>query len=202
MQATHQELSLANAHHLSQYLSLNYSGVSGLLAGAAIFSGEAAVPSMPLGLPSQRVTLWEGHARWTPGAAEISAVYAHGHISNTATFNLDNAGASNPVPSEFLGYYLQGAYNVWDSGGYRLAPFARWEHYDIGASFNGIPKGFTTVPAGPASDSRPWPQPQDRVWTVGANFYVNPHVVLKFDYQWFDVNKDFTRFDLGLGLAF
>ena len=76
MQATHQELSLANGHHLSQYLSLNYSGIPGLLAGAAVFTGEAAVPTTPAGLPSQRVTLWEGHARWTPGAAELSAVYA------------------------------------------------------------------------------------------------------------------------------
>ncbi len=203
MQATHQELSLANGHHLSQYLSVNYGGIPGLLAGAAIFTGEAVVPSVPAGLPSQRVTLWEGHARWTPGAAEISAVYARGRISNTATFNLDNAGASNPLPAEFLGYYLQGAYSVWEDGsGYRLAPFARWEHYDMGASFEGIPAGFTTVPAGLAADGRPWPQPRDRVWTFGANFYVTPHVVLKLDYQTFDVNKDLTRFDLGLGLNF
>jgi hypothetical protein len=203
MQATHQELSLANAHHVSQYLSVNYGGIPGLLAGAAIFTGEATVPSVPAGLPSQRVTLWEGHTRWTPGAAEISAVYARGRISNTATFNLDNAGASNPLPSEFLGYYLQGAYTVWEDGnGYRLAPFARWEHYDMGASFDGIPAGSTTVPAGLAADGRPWPQPRDRVWTFGANFYVTPHVVLKLDYQTFDVNKDLTRFDLGLGLSF
>jgi phosphate-selective porin len=129
-------------------------------------------------------------------------VYAQGHISNTSTFNLANAGASNPLPSEFLGYYLQGAYTVWENGGYRLAPFARWEHYDMGASYQGIAPGFTTVPAGLASDGRPWPQPRDRVWTVGANFYVTPHVVFKVDYQTFDVNKDLTRFDLGMGLNF
>ena len=202
MQATHQELQLANAHHLSQYVALNYSGIPGLLAGAAVFTGDAAVPTVPAGLPNERVTLWEGHARWTPGAAELSAVYARGRISNTATFNLDNAGASNPLPAEFLGYYLQGAYTVWNNGTYRLSPFLRWEHYDMGASYEGIPQGFTTVPAGLASDGRPWPQPRDRVWSVGANFYVTPHVVLKADYQTFDVNKDFTRFDFGLGLAF
>jgi hypothetical protein len=202
MQATHQELALANGHHLSQYLSLNYSGIPGILAGAAVFTGEAAVPTVPAGLPGQRVTLWEGHARWTPGAAELSAVYAQGHISNTSTFNLANAGASNPLPSEFLGYYLQGAYTVWENGGYRVAPFARWEHYDMGASYEGIPPGFTTVPAGLASDGRPWPQPRDRVWTFGANFYVTPHVVFKIDYQTFDVNKDLTRFDVGMGLNF
>jgi hypothetical protein len=202
MQATHQELSLANAHHLSQYASLNYSGVPGLLAGAAIFSGDAATPTLPVGLPTSRVTLWEGHARWTPGAAEISAVYARGRISNTAPFNFANAGASNPLPSEFLGYYLQGAYSVWQHDGYRITPFARWEHFDMGASYEGIPPGFTTVPAGLASDGLPWPQPRDRVFTVGANFYITPKVVFKVDYQTFDINKDFTRFDLGMGLAF
>lgn len=202
LQATHQELQLANAQHLSQYLSVNYNGVPGLLVGGAVFTGKAAVPTFPSGLPSQRVTLWEGHARWTPGAAELSAVYARGTISNTATFNLDNAAASNPVPSEFLGYYLQGAYTAWQHGGYRLTPFARWEHYDMGHAYAGIPQGFTTVPTGLAADGLPWPQPHDRVWTFGANFYLNPHVVLKADYQIFSVNSDFQRFDLGLGLAF
>jgi hypothetical protein len=202
MQATHQELSLANAHHLSQYVSLNYGGIPGFLAGAALFTGDAVSPSMPPGLPTSRVTLWEGHARWTPGAAELSALYARGSISNTATFNFDNAGASNPLPSEFLGYYLQGAYTVWQRDDARIAPFARWEHYDMGASYEGIPPGFTTVPVGLASDGRPWPQPRDRVFTVGANFYLTPKVVFKIDYQTFDINKDLTRFDLGLGLAF
>ena len=42
----------------------------------------------------------------------------------------------------------------------------------------------------------------DRVWTVGANFYIGPHLVLKADYQWFQENTNFTRFDLGLGVAF
>jgi len=199
MQATHQELSLANGQHLSQYVSINYTGVPGLLGGAAIFTGQTAVPS---GLPSERVTLWEGHLRWTPGAAEISAVYARGRLSNTATFNLINPGASNPLPAEFLGYYLQGAYTLWQNAGYRLTPFARWEHYDIGVSYEGIAPGLTSVPTGLASDGKPWPQPNDRVWTFGANFYLNPQVVFKADYQTFDVNKDFSRFDLGMGLAF
>jgi hypothetical protein len=202
LQATHQELSLANGQKLSQYVSLNYSGVPGLLAGASVFTGKAALPSVPAGLPDQRVTLWEGHVRWTPGAADLSAVYAHGQISNTATYNIINTGASNPVPASFLGYYLQGAYTVWQHNGYKLAPFARWEHYDMGNSYDGIPTGYTTVPGGLASDGKPWPLPHDRVWTLGANFYLTPHVVLKADYQSFDANTDLTRFDLGLGLNY
>jgi len=202
MKATHQELQLANAQNLSQYLSVNYTGVPGLLAGAAVFTGKAAKPTFPAELPDQRVTLWEGHVRWTPGAADLSAVYAQGRLSNTAAYNLANAGGSNPMPSKFLGYYLQAAYNVWERDSYRLSPFARWEHFDLGNSYEGIAPGFTTVPIGNASDGLPWPQLHDNVWTLGASFYLNPHVVLKADYQHFNVNSDLTRFDLGLGLSF
>lgn len=199
MQRSHQELQLANAQNLSQYLALNYNGIPGLLTGAAVFTGKAATAA---GLPSERVTLYDAHARWTPGAADISAVFARGTISNTGAFNTLNPGASNPMPASFLGYYLQGAYSVWEYGSYRLAPFVRWEHYDMGASFSGIAPGFTTVPTGLAADGLPWPQPRDQVWTFGTNFYITPHVVLKADYQTFRNNKDFTRFDLGLGLAY
>jgi Phosphate-selective porin O and P len=202
MQATHQELQFAKAQHLSQYVSLNYSGLPGLFAGAAAFTGKAARPEDPAGLPDPRVTLWEAHARWTPGRADLSAVYARGQISGTAAFNLANPGAANPLPSQFLGYYLQGAYSLWQNGSYRLVPFARWEHYDMGAAYQGIAPGFGTVPGGLAADGKPWPQPRDRVWTAGVSFYLNPSVVVKADYQQFEVNPDLTRFDVGLGLRF
>jgi len=199
LQATHQELEFANAQHLAQYVALNYSGVPGLLAGGAVFTGKAAVPA---GFPEVRATLWEVHGRWSAGGADLSAVYARGNFSGTAPFNLANVGASNPLPAEFLGYFLQGAYTVWEQGGYRLSPFVRWEHYDMGASYAGIPPGNTAVPSGPAPDGRPWPQPRDRVWTLGASFYLTPHVVLKADYQRFAINGDLSSVDLGLGLSY
>lgn len=202
MQAMHQELALSEAQNLSQYLSLNYTGVPGLLAGAAIFTGKLAIPVIPAGLPDSRISLWETHARWTPGAAEFSAVYARGEITKTASYNLDNTGVSNPLPSQFLGYYLQGVYTVWQTDRYRFSPFARWEHFDMGHAYQGIAPGFSTTPTGLAADGLPWPVPNDRVWTFGTNFYLDPHIVLKADYQVFEVNKDFSRFDLGLGLAF
>jgi len=202
LQATHQELQLANAQHLAQYLALNYTGIPGLLAGAAIFTGEAAVPKVPAGLPQSRVTLWEAHARWTPGKAQLTALYARGRIGDTATYNLLNTGVSNPMPAQFLGYYVEGAYNLWEQGNYRFSPFVRWEHYDMGYSYEGIAPGFTTMPAGLAADGLPWPVPRDTLWTFGFNFYLDPHLVLKADYQTFRDNKDFTRVDLGVGLNF
>jgi hypothetical protein len=202
LQATHQELALANARHLSSYVALAYNGLPGLTLGAAISTGKA----VPAGPGDPRVTLWEAHARWQPARWDLSAIYARGTISDTAEVNALNPGSPNPIPSSFYGYYLQGAYRLWEHGDYRLAPFARFERYNLGASFAGtpgpdIPSGL--VPLSPTpGDLGFWPVDHDRVWTVGANFYVGPHLVLKTDYQWFEENVNFKRWDLGLGVAF
>lgn len=209
LQETHQELALANAQHLSQYLALGYYGIPGVSLGAAISTGNAVKVPAPPNAPipgNQRVTLWEGHARWTPGKLDLSALYAHGAISNLTLANAANPGSPNPIPSEFYGYYLQGAYTLWEQDDYRLAPFVRWERYNMGSHYEGttgpsIPAGLVPVSSSPG-DYGYWPVNRDRVWTVGANFYMTPHVVLKADYQWFDLNSGFTRFDLGLGVAF
>jgi hypothetical protein len=177
LQATHQELALASARHLSQYVALNYFGLPGLDVGAAVFTGKAEQAPGTVG--DSRVTLWEGHARWTPGKFDLSALYAHGAISNVADANLANPGSPNP--------------------------FVRWEYYDMGSQYAGtvpmIPTGRIPLSNSPG-DFGLWPQNHDRVWTTGVNFYVTPHVVFKADYQWFDVNEAFNRFDLGLGLNF
>jgi hypothetical protein len=209
LQSTHQEMALANAHDLSQYIAVGYYGVPGLTLGAAISTGKAvkvpAPPNAPI-LGDERVTLWETHARWTPGKFDLSALYAHGSISNLAAVNASNPGSPNPIPSNFYGYFAQAAYGLWEHGDYRLAPFARWERYNMGSRYAGtagpvIPTGRVPLSATPG-DYGYWPQNHDRVWSVGANFYTTPHVVFKADYQWFQVNSDFNRFDLGLGLNF
>lgn len=209
LQTSHQELALANSQHLSQYLALSYFGVPGLTLGGAISTGDAVkIPAPPNAAiaGNQRVTLWEGHARWTPGQFDLSALYARGAIGNLAVANASNPGSPNPIPSQFYGYYLQGAYTAWEQGAYRFAPFVRFEHYDLGSRYEGttgpvLPAGLVPVSASPG-DYGYWPIDRDRVWTVGASFYTTPHVVFKVDYQWFELNADFTRLDLGLGLAF
>jgi hypothetical protein len=190
LQATHQELALANARHLSQYLALGYYGIPGLTLGAAVSTGDAA-------LGDERVTLWEAHARWAPERLELQALYARGTISNTGPANAANADSPNPIPAAFDGYYLQAAYELWRQEEYRLNPFVRFEHYDLGSSYAGTPG-----PVFPPGQASLWPLNHDRVWTLGANFYLGPHLVLKADYQWFEENTGFERFDLGLGIAF
>ncbi len=209
LQASHQELALANAQHFSEFVSLNYLGIPGLDLGGAYFTGDAVKVPAPPNAPipgDQRVTLWEGHARWTPGRFDLSALYARGAISNLAAANASNPGSPNPIPSQFYGYYFQGAYTLWDEGEYRFTPFARYEYYDMGSKYEGttgpvLPTGSVPLSGAPG-DYGGWPVGRDRVWTFGANFYLTQHVVFKADYQHFDYNTDFSRIDLGLGLAF
>lgn len=193
LQATHQEGAFANAEHLSGYLALNYRGVPGLTLGGSVFGG-GATPALP-GIGAQKVALAEVHGRYQTGPWDLSALYAQGRISGTGAANRLVPGAANPLPARFDGGYLQAAYTLWQGKGMRLAPFGRYERYDMGASYEGLAPGFGATPSG-------FPIPRDRVATVGTNFYLNPDVVLKLDYQQFQNNKDFTRFDLGLGLAF
>jgi hypothetical protein len=203
LQATHQELALANGQNLSQFLSLNYLGLPGLDLGGSVFTGLA---SQSASASKQRVTLWETHGRWTPGKLELSALYAHGSISNTADVNILTPGASNPMPASFYGYYGQAAYTAWQHGESRISPFVRAERYNMADTINGLAPGFGATPSGPVvlddGSTGSWPKQADTVYTVGANYYLNANVVFKADYQEFHENKDFNRFDLGLGVAF
>ena len=198
MQATHQELALANAQKLSGYLALNYRGVPGLTVGGTVFGGGAVSATPYTG--SQNAYLYEGHVRYQPGRWDLSALYARGGFTNTAQANVQFPGASNPLPASFYGWYTQAAYN-FNVGGYRLAPFARYEKYDMGASYEGLAPGFSPTPAS-ATPNGAFPSPRDTVYTLGANFYLNPNVVFKFDVQRFRTNSDFNRVDLGMGVAF
>lgn len=209
LQATHQELALANASHPTGYAAISYVGIPGLLLGGAVSSGDAVkVPAPPNAtIPgNERVTLSEAHARWSPSKFDFWAIYARGTISNLALANAANPGSPNPIPSAFYGYYVQGVYRAWQSAGYRLEPFIRFEYYDLGAKYEGtsgptIPSGLTPVSATPG-DYGYWPRGYDHVVTAGANFYLNTHVVVKADYQHFETNSNFTRVDLGLGISF
>ena len=209
LQATHQELQLANAQHLFGYLALDYHGLPGLTVGGAFGSGDAVKAAAPAAAPirgGERVTLWESHVRFTPGNFDLAALYAHGQIGNVALANEANPGSANPIPSDFYGWYLQGAYQAWQRGEYRLSPFVRWETYDMGSRYEGtagpvIPEGPTPLSAAPG-DYGLWPRGEDRVFTTGANFFITSHIVVKADYQWFRVNRDFDRLDLGLGVNY
>jgi hypothetical protein len=185
----HQELALAHARDLSGFAALNYTGLTGLRVGGSLFSGGAS-QGQP-GLPSSEVTLWEGHVRWTPREWDLAALYAHGHISGTQQFNTPLVGNPTLVPQNFFGWYLQGAYRIFETDRSSLVPFVRYERFNTAAGFAEIAPALTPIPP---ADSK--------VWTAGLNWSFAPGVVVKADIVEFQDTSAGDRFDLGIGYQF
>lgn len=187
----HQELSFAKAANLSGYVAGNWRGYPGLLLGGSVFYGKAAQKQVDFPSQDAAVTLAEAHARWTPGPFDFSALYARGHISDTAPYNQTIVGNPTLVPQDFFGWYLQAAWYAWSHGDYQLAPFVRYEQFNTGWKYAALDAGLT-----------PDALPTEKVTTLGASFFVTPNVVLKTDYQWFSVDSNANRFNLGVGFNY
>lgn len=187
--AIHQEGQLARAKDLSGFVAATYTGVPGLRLGASVVAGDIA-QGQP-GFDNNTLTLWETHARWTPGAWDFSALYAHGHISNTASANLALVGNPVLIPENFYGWYTQAAYAASLPNAWTLGPFARFERVNTASSYAFIGAGLT-----------PSALQAEEVTTVGFNLAIAPGVVLKLDYQSFDRDSANDRVDLGVGYAF
>lgn len=189
--ATHQEGQLAKSRNLALHGALNWRGYPGLLVGGSIFTGKAGHATPEFAANNARVSLGELHARYTPGAWDLSALAAYGRISNTEALNLTFVGSPTPVPSSFAGWYLQAAYKLWQGGDYVLSPFARFESFNTARTYGQVPAGLGVATA-----------PYERVATIGANLMVGQGVVLKADYQKFNDDKARDRVNLGVGFAY
>ena len=188
----HQELSLAAARDLSGYGSINYVGIPGWTLGGTYFTGKAGQGVTDFPAQNARVTLWEAHARWQPGAFDFSAIYSRGTISDTEALNLTFLGQPTPVPQLFYGGYLQAAWkNIWSYNDYSLTPFTRYEWVNTAAAYASVAQGLGVAP------SR-----TEQIWTLGANFFVTPSIVFKADYQQFRIDSSRNAFQLGFGLNF
>ncbi len=187
----HQEGQLARAKNLAGFGALEYIGIPGLLVGGFAFTQKAGQGQAGFTASSPGITVWDLHARWTPGKWDLSAIYAAGTITGTGDLNLVTIGNPTPIPKAFFGWYLQGAYTVWTRGEKSLSPFVRYERYNTASQYAAFPPGLGIDPG-----------QTERVVTAGASFRLNPNVVFKADYQKFDINPTRDRFSLGLGYAF
>lgn len=189
--AIHQEGQLAKSRDLQLHGALNWRGYPGLLVGGSVFTGKAGHATTDFSANDARVTLAELHTRYTPGAWDLSALWAYGRISNTAALNATFVGSPTPVPSSFAGWYLQAAYKLWQDADFALSPFARFESFDTARTYAQLPAGLGVPSA-----------PYERVATVGANLMVAQGVVLKADYQKFRQDKSLDRLNLGVGFSY
>lgn len=189
--AIHQEGQLAKSRDLQLHGALNWRGYPGLLVGGSVFTGKAGHATTDFSANDARVTLAELHTRYTPGAWDLSALWAYGRISNTEALNATFVGNPTPVPSSFAGWYLQAAYKLWQNADFSLSPFARFESFDTARTYAQLPAGLGVPSA-----------PYEHVATVGANLAVAQGVVLKADYQKFRQDKSLDRVNLGVGFSY
>lgn len=188
LRSIHQEMALAKSHDVAMFGAANWRGIPGLLLGGSLFSGQA---SQAQAVTKSRITLWDVHARWTPGRWDFSSVYTRGSISNTAALNAPLVGNVTLIPKSFDGFYVQGAYKLWSSEDYALLPFVRWERFNTAKSYADLGAGLTPDAAR-----------NERVVTVGANFRLSQNVVFKADYQRFREAAESNRYNLGVGWNF
>lgn len=185
----HQELAIAKASDLSGIVALNYTGLPGLRIGASIFSGDASQGQA--GFDDNQITLWEAHGTWTPGRWELAALYANGHISNTAQVNATFVGNPTLIPESFFGWYTQAAYRLLEGETTSLQPFIRFERVNTAADYANIAPGLT-----------PSDGPDQDIITGGFSFLFARGVVLKADYQHFRDDDESDLVNLGLGYQF
>jgi len=187
----HQEGQFAKARDIAGYGALNYNGIPGFNVGGSVFGGGVGQKQPGFAAPDAKVTLTEAHIRWLPGKWDLQALAATGHFSNVAALNATFVGQPTPVPDRFSGWYTQAAYRLWQQGDYAITPFVRYERLNTARSYSGLPLGLA-----------PEIQPDTRVWTLGASFFLTPQVVFKADYQRFLNNSSLDSFNLGLGFNF
>ncbi len=174
---------------------LDWTGVDGLVLGAAAYYGDAGQDGTSTGgeLPDATTTIYDLHAEYTWGGLRARALYAGAQIDDVAELNaaLGLAGADS-IGEELKGWYAELGYDVLSLSDARgqssLTPFIRYESYDTQAD---VPAGFTDSPATDVE-----------IVTMGVAYQPIRQVVFKLDYQDVEDDADGAADVLGLGLGF
>jgi hypothetical protein len=175
-----QKGSEANVRNAAFTGRVEYVGLPNLQVGVSGWRGDSsfAVPRI-----DTKVWVAEADVRYRAGRTELRGQYAHVGISDAARLNdaiERTTGVSPNVASQLRGFYLEGAYRIWDGGpGRDLALFTRYENFDT--QFR-MPAGFIPL------------EEFDRTaWTVGATYYPDPDVAVKIDFTNLDSESGFVR---------
>ena len=200
IRSAHQEGQLANARDLAAYGALNYRR-PGLLVGGGVFSGDTGqngASNPALQGVAARFTLWDVHFQYRVAALDLQALYTAGTLGDadkitvaTVAANLaDSSVTALAAPKSMKGWYAQAAYHVYKQGNFDVAPFIRYERIDIRQAED------------PGNNLLQDPNNNERIKTLGVNFWVHPQVVLKADIQRYATDRSQDRFDIGAGFMF
>lgn len=169
----------------------DYIGTPGLMVGGSVYVGDTGQDGIDTSMnviPPLRTTILEGHVQWEPAPGwRTRALYATALIDDTSTFNT-NTGEN--LAKRMEGFYGEVAFDwmsvVDPESEQSVSTFFRYEQVDTQAD---MAPGFA---ADPSRD--------ETVLTFGFDYKPIPQVVVKVDFQDFDVADD--RFNVLFGYAF
>src|SRR5712664_424096 len=179
IRSAHQEGQLANARNLAVYGALNYRR-PGLLVGGGVFTGDTGqngASNPALQGVAARFTMWDVHAQYRIAGLDLQALYAAGTLGDAGKITAAIlAAAPTPAdafaaPKTLKGGYVQAAYHAYKQGNFDVAPFIRFERIDIKQAED------------PGNNLFQNPNNNERIKTLGVNFWVYPKVVVKADVQ-------------------
>jgi hypothetical protein len=164
-----QKGSESNVRNVALTGRLEFTQVPGLTVGVSGWRGDTGF-NLPRLDPT--VGVIETDARFRRNGFEARGQYARVFIGDAAALNdaLTIAiGVAPNIARQLQGYYLEGSrlFRVPRSQ-HEVAFFARFEDFDT--QFK-MPDGYQAIP-----------DFNRRAWTVGATYYLDPDVALKFDY--------------------
>ncbi len=160
----------ANVSHAALTGRLEHVGIRGLQMGVSFWRGNTGfnVPSV-----HTTVGLVEVDARFSRGRFETRGQHAQVFITGAGELNeaMQRMTGVNPnIARELRGSYLEAAYRILPSGfPHDAAVFLRYENFDTQYR---MPAGFVKLP-----------QFDRDAWVVGATYWVDPDVAIKFDYS-------------------
>ena len=149
---------------------VEYIGTRGLQIGASFWRGDTSFNVPRLDTSAAVIEL---DARFARGRFEGRGQYAHVYIEGAGELNKAVArrtGIDPNIAEQLRGSYLEAAYRFLPEGfPHDAALFVRYENFDT--QFR--------MPAGSVG----LPQFDRDAWVVGATYWVDPDVAIKFDYS-------------------
>ncbi len=160
----------AQVRHVAFTGRLEYVGTRGLQTGVSFWTGDTSfnVPRI-----ETSVGLYEFDARWSRGRVEARGQLAQVFINGAGALNdaMGRLTGIDPnIAEQLFGAYAEVAYRFLPARvTHDAAVFVRYENFDT--QFR--------MPAG----SLKLPQFDRDAWVVGATYWVDPDVAIKFDYS-------------------
>jgi hypothetical protein len=164
-----QKGSEANVRHAAVTGRLEFTGVRGLIIGASGWRGDSGF-NVPRLEPT--VSVAEVDARFRRRGFEARAQFARVFIGDAARLNDALTlliGVAPNIARQLQGYYVEGSKLFGlPRLGHELGVFARFEDFDT--QFR-MPEGYEAIP-----------EFDRRAFVIGASYFLDPDVAVKFDY--------------------